>query len=308
MAVSSLRVLALASIKGGVGKTGSAVSIAGVMAENNDPDINVLLIDVDPQGSSSKFLGMDSPSKYELGMYDLFANPKETSLMDVIQQVELPKAGLFDMRRAKDQGLKPPTRKNLYVAPADMRLKTYQFQLYTEGGDRVTEANFILRDKIEEFRKQAKGNWFIIIDTKPDYDTFTIGALMAADKVMIPVTPSEFALDGFRYLLSGINSIATKWNTKLQVIGVFRSMWKNEERESTQYIQDELDHFTQSMGSNILMNTVIRSSNSMDYALRERLPINYFRRGISPITPGFKMLVEEMEERWKSGYKGMRAM
>ena len=61
----STKIYAVANQKGGVGKTTTAVTIGGILAQKNN---RTLLIDLDPHGSLSSYLGID-PESVSRGVY-----------------------------------------------------------------------------------------------------------------------------------------------------------------------------------------------------------------------------------------------
>ena len=65
-----MQIWAVANQKGGVGKTTTAVTLAGLMAQKG---LRTLLIDLDPHGSMTSYFGFD-PDDVDHNVYTLFQN------------------------------------------------------------------------------------------------------------------------------------------------------------------------------------------------------------------------------------------
>ena len=155
------RVIAIANQKGGVGKTTTAINLGASLAAN---DLQVLLIDSDPQGNSTTGLGLQK-SQDQPGLYDLLlgtAKPEE-----VIRSTDL---------------------EGLYVISADKNLIAANLEL---GG--IEDREFQLRHRIAGLRERFA---FALIDCPPALDLLTLNALIAADSVLVPIQCEFFALEG----------------------------------------------------------------------------------------------------------------
>jgi len=257
--------LAVSSIKGGVGKSSSAVSIAGAYAEMF-PDNKVLLIDCDPQGNSSTALGCEEGEK---GMYELFS--ANARLSSVMKQTSIP---------------------NLYVVPADPRLLQYQIRLQL-GYSANPRINFLLKDRIEQFKQETKGNWFIIFDTRPDIGIYTLNAFIASDALVCPITPCEFALDAFS-LVFDIVEFVNKYNPSLKLLGVFRSKWDKQSSTNTRLAEEEISKY-----GNLVLQATIPNQAAVPNAVRERVPVNYSKGNKnSGVSKAYKALLQEILDRW----------
>jgi len=257
--------LAVSSIKGGVGKSSAAISIAGAYAEMF-PDNNVLLVDCDPQGNSSTALGCVDGDK---GMYELFS--ANARLSSVMKKTAVP---------------------NLYVIPADPRLMQYQMRLQMgySGSPRI---NFLLKDRIDQFKQECKGNWFIIFDTRPDIGIYTLNAFIAADALICPITPCEFALDGFSLVFDTVEFV-NKYNPGLKVLGVFRSKWEKVKSANTKRAEEEISKY-----GSLVLQTVIPNQAAIPNSIRERVPVNFSKANKhSTVSKGYKALLQEILDRW----------
>src|SRR5215472_9428749 len=76
----NMRVIAIVNQKGGTGKTTTAVNLGAALAEKNR---SVLLIDLDPQFSTTTWYAISNPGR---GVFDLISHPDKTQLSDLIQK------------------------------------------------------------------------------------------------------------------------------------------------------------------------------------------------------------------------------
>lgn len=177
-----LRIIAVANHKGGTAKTTTTVNLAACLAERNQ---QTLLIDLDPQGNASSWLGINS----DAGMYSVLARGQ--SLEGQIQ------------RSAVD---------GLAVIPASPLLATAERIMAGEPA-----AEMLLGRKMSQGNLAAWQN--VLIDTPPALGLLTINALAAADEVLVPVEAHILALSGVVQVLNTIRLVQEQLNPKLKLIG-----------------------------------------------------------------------------------------
>lgn len=184
-------IITIANQKGGVGKTTTAINLASALSMNGK---RTLLVDLDPQGNSTmSFLDMetaDAPTTYDWLITDDF---------DLHKAVY---ATRFDL---------------LSVAPASIGLARVEQQLQ---GD--VEAPYRLKDVLDEVGHDFD---FILIDTPPTLGLLTVNALVASNRVIIPIQSSYFAIEGTDDLLDTIEKIKKRTNPGLDILGVLVTMY-----------------------------------------------------------------------------------
>jgi chromosome partitioning protein len=180
-------VYAIANQKGGVGKTTTAVNVAACIAAAG---YRTLLVDVDPQGNATTGLGLERVGP---GLYDVLGG-------------ELPAR---DAVRAS--GIE---RLDLLVSTPDLAGATMELPRLAGSENR-------LRDALADIREAYA---YVILDCPPSLGPLTVNALVAADRVIVPVQTEYFALEGLAGLLDTLDLIQRELNPRLTVAGMLLTM------------------------------------------------------------------------------------
>jgi chromosome partitioning protein len=209
-------VYAIANQKGGVGKTTTAVNLAACVAEAG---YEALLVDIDPQCNAT--LGLGLPKNFPRTVYDVLLG--EATLDEVIQ---------------------PSSIEHLAVAPAGPDLAGATVELPRQPGSeaRLREALAPLRDRYA----------FILLDCPPSLGPLTVNALVAADRVIVPVQAEYFALEGLAGLLDTLNLVQRELNPRLTVAGMLLTMHDGRTRLAQDVEHEVRRHFPE-----LVFDTVI---------------------------------------------------
>jgi chromosome partitioning protein len=164
------KIISVVNMKGGVGKTTTAVNIAACWGELGK---RVLLVDIDPQGSSSASYGVMNEG------HELLDALKKREALPVV-----------------------PTGVNeVDLVPSGPELVTAD-QIFMG-----TDNNELLSDCI----KQTSGDWdLIIIDCPPSLGVLTMNALLASKHVLIPVEASFLGLRGLKQMVAAIETLKSR--------------------------------------------------------------------------------------------------
>lgn len=183
-------VIAIASQKGGVGKTTTAISLAAGLARVGK---QVLLIDIDSQANSSKVLIPD----YQM-----------------VQKDATIYATILERRPLPVQDTKVP---NLTIVPSHILLSNTDIELTTALDHREAR----LKSELEPVKGQYD---FVVIDCPPTLSWLTLNALTAADKVIIVVSPGYFELDSIVQISKTIKEVRAYFNPQLELLGFLFTM------------------------------------------------------------------------------------
>lgn len=188
-AIGQTKVVAIINQKGGVGKSTTAINLSAALGEMGK---QVLLIDLDPQGNSSSGLGIEKSSVQNC-IYDALLN--DVPLQDIII---------------------PDVSVGLDVVPATINLAGAEVELVSEMAreNRLKDAIGVMRGRYD----------YVFIDCPPSLGLLTINALVAADKLLIPIQCEFYALEGVTKLLDSMKRVKTRLNPSLDIYGVLLTM------------------------------------------------------------------------------------
>ena len=181
-------VYAIANQKGGVGKTTTAVNLAACIAE---AEYESLLIDMDPQCNATLGLGIDkrtTPTIYDALLGDM-------PLADAIVTTSIPHLGVIP-------------------AGPDLAGATVELPRMPGSENRLREVLAPIRDRYA----------FVLLDCPPSLGPLTVNALVAADRVIVPVQAEYFALEGLAGLLDTLSLVQRELNPRLTVAGMLLTM------------------------------------------------------------------------------------
>lgn len=178
--------ISICNQKGGVGKTTTAINLSTALAIGSG--FKVLIIDFDPQANTTTGLGV-MKTNLEYTVYE-FLNGQLAEKVIIETKV-----------------------KNLYLMPSSISLCGAEIELI-ESQDR----EFRLKKRLEE---TALSNYSIIfIDTPPSLGILTVNALVATEKVIVPVQCEYYALEGLVDFLNTLNLIKQRLNPGLDILGI----------------------------------------------------------------------------------------
>jgi chromosome partitioning protein len=195
-------VFVVANQKGGIGKSTTATNLAGILGKK----AKTLLIDADPQGNST--------STYEAKVEDV------ATLYDVI--IDSDKLPIKDAIQHTDNG---------DIVASDPLLVKAEKML---DGD--VEGFYRLKDALDALDDYK----YIVIDTAPSLNIILYNCLIAADKVIIPVTADSYAMQGIQQLYDTIMAVKRRQNRELTIAGLLLVRYSgrsNLERETRENIE-----------------------------------------------------------------------
>ena len=202
------KVIAISNQKGGVGKTTTAINLAGCLGVLEQ---KILLVDADPQANATSGVGFD-PRNIKTSLYECMVSDVEPQ--DVILHTDTP---------------------NLDLLPGHIDLV----------GAEIEMINLPNREKMmRAVINKVKDNYdFVIIDCSPSLGLITVNGLTAADSVIIPVKCEYFALEGLGKLLNTIKIVQSLLNKDLEIEGMLLTMYDKRLRLANQVVEEVKMHF-----------------------------------------------------------------
>jgi chromosome partitioning protein len=262
---SSLRVLAVANQKGGVGKTTTAINLGTALASAGE---KTLVIDLDPQGNASTGLGIPEQNR-PVSTYDVLAGA--AALEQAMMQTEI--AGLYVAPSTRDlAGLEP----EISAAP---------------------NRAYFLRDAIVSLRASDQDRppreriAYVLIDCPPSLNILTLNAMAAADSVLVPVQCEFFALEGITQLKETIDFVRASLNPTLEIHGVVLTM-----HDSRTKLADEVSTEVRSFFGEKVFSTVIPRNVRLAEAPSHGVPIQLYDHK-SPGSRAYADLASEILHR-----------
>lgn len=177
-----MKTYAFLNMKGGVGKTTSSLNVATGLAMNG---YKTLLIDFDPQANTTDtFLSDDEyPS---------------ITIDKLIFETELTKSAIMHIEE------------NLDLLPSSIDLAETELGL-------CTQKKMPQHNRLKKIIEQVQNEYdYVIIDCQPIINTLTINIILAADKIIIPIKPEKYALNGFKTTIKNISELKENFEAKAE--------------------------------------------------------------------------------------------
>jgi chromosome partitioning protein len=228
-------VYAIANQKGGVGKTTTTVNVAACIAEAG---YDTLLVDIDPQANATVALGL--PKDGEPNVYTVLSG-------DAVAE----------------DAVVPTAIDRLRVLPSSPDLAGANVELPRQPGSerRLRDALAPLRDRFA----------YTLLDCPPSLGPLTVNALVAADRVIVPVQTEYFALEGLAGLLDTLALIQRELNPRLTVAGMLLTMHDGRTRLARDVEREVREHFP-----SLVFDTVIPRNVRISEAPSYGRPVTHY--------------------------------
>jgi chromosome partitioning protein len=225
-------VLAVANQKGGVGKTTTAVNLGASIADAGYP---TLLVDLDPQCNATVALGL--PKDGGPNVYDCLSGDLKLTAAAIPSGID-----------------------GLDVVPSTPDLAGANVEL-----PRISGSETILRERLGNVRDRYL---FTLFDCPPSLGPLTVNALVAADRVIVPVQTEYFALEGLAQLLDTLSLIQRELNPRLTVLGMILTMHDGRTRLARDVEREVREHFP-----SLVFDTVVPRNVRLGEAPSFGLPV-----------------------------------
>ena len=258
-----MKIWAIANQKGGVGKTTTAVSLAGHLVTQGS---RVLLVDMDPQGSMTSYFGFD-PDDMPQSIYTLF-QLDNYSIQNVAPVVT----------KTKVDGL--------MLLPATTALATLDRQLGTKEGK-----GLVLKKSLAELETHFD---YVLIDCLPMLGILMVNALAACDSLLLPVQTEFLALKGLDRMMNTLDMITRSRKSPLKTV-IVPTMFDRRTRASLESLRALREKYTDKVWSEVIpVDTQFREAS------RRGVPIsimNKSTRGSKAYQALLSYLLDPKQER-----------
>lgn len=253
------KIIAIANQKGGVGKTTSVVHLGAALKMSGR---KVLLIDFDPQGDTSAYMGVED---------------EESKTVSQVME-EFVKNGSADIREAIRKSEK---NDNIEYIPADISLAGAEMYLISVMS-RETVLKRLLKDVVDDYD-------YIIIDCQPSLGVLVLNALVAADGVVIPAQTQEFSKKALKAITDIVEQVRQSVNPDLKFLGILPTMADN-----TAMTRDIRREYDDSFGELIFPMNISKSVTAA-YSSRDKKALCF--KASSRIGEEYRMFAAEVERR-----------
>lgn len=186
-----MHTLCIVNQKGGVGKTTTTINLGAALANKG---LNILLIDLDPQGHLTEGFGIhEEYTKASPNLYEFLLGERKDSLSNLAVKVE-----------------------NLRLIPSHIRLFLAEQALATQRGRELKLKKLIdgMPDKFD----------WILIDCPPSLGVLTDNAIYASCELLIPVQAEDTSIRALEILLDQVQSLEQALGVKVRILGILPNM------------------------------------------------------------------------------------
>ena len=202
---SSMKIIAIANQKGGVGKTTTSINLGACLAERG---VEVIILDIDPQANATSGLGMN-PDDHD-SIYD--------SLIEDRDVAEL---------------VRPTKYEHLSLIPCNMNLSGCEVELARAGNHLIR-----LREVLTPFQEKYPAD-YLLIDCPPSLGVLMTSSLAAADELIVPLQCEYYGLEGLAKIVAVHERIRNQVaDSKLLLEGILMTMADNRNNLTALVIND----------------------------------------------------------------------
>ena len=231
-----MKTIVIANQKGGIGKTTTATALATILQHKG---FRTLLIDADMQGNSTDTYR--AAVEGQTTLYDVLLETARASIAEAIQQTEVG-----------------------HIVAADPLLRKADEVLNSD-----VNGLYRLQDALQDILYD-----YVIIDTAPSMNSLLYNCLIAADKVVVPVTADRYGLQGLAQLNQTIQAIKKRQNPKLSIAGLLLVKYSDRMNLSRE-VKESLYNIAAQMDTTVFKSSIRESVRAKEAQALRRALIDY---------------------------------
>jgi len=259
-------IIGIINQKGGVGKTTTALNLGSELALKN---FSTLIIDLDPQGNASTGIGINQSERIN-SIYEVMID--KINFFDAVQNTKI---------------------NNLKILAANSELSGLETEIANDS-----EKVFVLKKRIEKNYSDISRQFnFVIIDCPPSLSLLTIMALVASQKLIVPLQAEFFALEGLSQLIKTIDRIKIRLNPTLEIEGILLTMFDKRNKLSFEVEKEAKNFFGRKV-----FNSKIPRNVRVSEAPSHGLPVILYDPN-SLGSQAYKEFINEFLDRFKETEK-----
>ena len=234
-------VIAITNQKGGCGKTTTAINLSAALASKG---LKVLLLDLDAQAHASLGIGVNTDMCHTT-IYDVFVKNAEMETAIFHTYME-----------------------NLDIVPSTSMLSGAQLEI----ADTLGRESILSRSLYKMLDHGIRAYDYVIMDCSPSLNLITVNALTAAGRVIVPMQPHYFSLEGMRELFATIRIVNERLNPGLNLLGILPTLYDLRTKMSRGVLEQTKDYFREKVFQTVIrMNITLAEAQAnkksiFDYA------------------------------------------
>ena len=212
-------IVAIANQKGGVGKTTTAINLGAALGLLEK---KVLLVDCDPQGNATRGVGYDAEAPH---LYQVLTG--QNGATQAVYATGFP---------------------GLHLLPSDRELVGVEVEFVgMEGWERRLQT--VLEEVTERYD-------VVLLDCPPSLGHLTVNALVAADRILVPLQCEYYALEGISELVATVRRVQSRLNPQLVISGILLTMYDDRTNLSRDVAQEVRRHFKDTVFQTIVPRNI----------------------------------------------------
>lgn len=249
--------------KGGCGKSTSIFHVAGVLAARKK---KTLVIDLDKQRNTSKFLLLENDEPVSLTMYDAMVD--DAAFEDIVKKAYF-----------RSRGNANPKYYGVDVLPSDKRFENESLL-----------RDIDIKEKLQKFIEHNKYDW-VIVDMPPSNKALNkVCFTQMVDHVIAPFSSDLFSVDGYDDLMEIVDE-ARELNEDLKILGVYLARY-DAQCGVDRFIKEQLQEF------DTFIDVQIPQMSDVREAIMFARPLSFYKN-FSKSKAAYEKLVDVMEKNIK---------